>query len=708
MIPIRSGLIIVALFFINYGFAQKIPVARSIISLNGIWEIAEGDSTHIPGNFTHKVQVPGLADMSQPGFKEVGPKVKNRREINQHDSLRESFWYRKSFEVKGSVPEVAILKISKAKYGTKVFLNGREMGLHMPGFTPGYFDIKGALKRGKNELIVRVGASRDALPRSVPDGFDFEKERYIPGIYDNVSIILSGQPRIIRVQTAPDIVNEELQVQVTLDTLERLSTVDMRFIVREKKSGKIISTLSNAQTEVTKTGMVNVRIAMKGSRLWSPEDPFLYNLEVKTKGDMEEVNFGMRDFHFDQMTKRPMLNGKPYMVLGTNVTVYRFFEDPDRDNLPWDTVWVRNLMRSFKQFHWNSIRLCIGLPPEIWYEVADEEGFLLQNEFPVWYGGSGRTWPVELKADELAREYTEMMQQDWNHPSVVIWDASNENVAGLNDETGKAVWRVRNLDLSNRPWDNSYEKHRAPGDVYEVHPYHFFNPDFKLKDILNSSIVPQQGGHVLPNLENFPVIINEYGWLWLNRDGTPTPLTDKVYTNLLGFNSTTEERWHLYATYMAAETEFWRVHRKAAGILIFTALGYSRPDGQTSDFFTDVKRLKYADEILKYLPDAFSPVGIMLDEWGAEIRTGSRHGFKIMMVNDLGSDWKGRIELRILKNNEVIKTESMSGEIPAYGESSYIMITNIPADEGKYTVEAVLVNENGRDIKSVRDLTFTK
>jgi beta-galactosidase len=114
-------------------------------------------------------------------------------------------------------------------------------------------------------------------------------------------------------------------------------------------------------------------------------------------------------------------------------------------------------------------------------------------------------------------------------------------------------------------------------------------------------------------------LINEYGYLWLNRDGTPTTLTGAQYRNLLGPGSTLAQRGHLYYTYMTAETEFWRCYRKAAGVMIFTALGYSRPDGQTSDFFTNPATLEYNKECLEYLPDAFYPAALMLDEWGNEI-----------------------------------------------------------------------------------------
>ena len=176
------------------------------------------------------------------------------------------------------------------------------------------------------------------------------------------------------------------------------------------------------------------------------------------------------------------------------------------------------------------------------------------------------------------------MREHWNHPCVVIWDASNETSS---TETAPAIQQVRALDLSDRPWDNSYTTPLEPGDMFEAHPYHFQNPDFKLADLASADPVPQ--GNALHNDGRHAVVINEYGWLWLNRDGTPTTLTKRLYQKLLGPQSTTAQRRHLYAIYLAAETEFCRTGRAAAAVMHFTTLGYSgrwpnqRPLGQREE-----------------------------------------------------------------------------------------------------------------------------
>ena len=95
----------------------------------------------------------------------------------------------------------------------------------------------------------------------------------------------------------------------------------------------------------------------------------------------------MREFRLDHATGRAMLNGRPYYLRGSNVTLYRFFEDPQCADRPWREDWVRRLHRAFKSMHWNALRYCIGFPPEFWYRIADEEGILIQDEFPIWAAG---------------------------------------------------------------------------------------------------------------------------------------------------------------------------------------------------------------------------------------------------------------------------------------------------------------------------------
>jgi beta-galactosidase len=686
---------------------------RHIIDLNGTWEVAEGGMDSIPAVFEHKVPVPGLIDMARPAFDQVGKKSEKRQ----------AFWYHRTFAVEEAIPDVAILKIHKAKYGTKVFFNGSLVGEHLPCFTPALLDVRPFLNAAgqQNELVVRVGADRESMPEDMPTGWDFEKYLYIPGIYDSVELILTGAPYIERVQTVPDIKQSKVKVVAEVENVNARELFDLHFRLREAGTG--INVESGAVGIANAAGkeklIVSFEIPIKECNLWSPEEPFLYELQLATEGDEIKTRFGMRSFRFDEEAGRAVLNGKTYFMRGTNVCIYRFFEDAERGDKPWRAEWVRNLHRKFKSMHWNSIRYCIGFPPEIWYDIADEEGFLIQDEFPIWLLSEAPEKPV---AEKIIPEYTEWMQERWNHPCVVIWDAQNESVT---EETGKALQAVRHLDLSNRPWENGWAEPQSHEDCVEAHPYlfsRFFNPSWSSTDFQGLRDMTKISG--VPNLRDaqrklgVPIIINEYAWLWLNRDGTTTCLTGSVYEKLLGPNSTVAERRLRDARSVAALTEFWRTHRECAGVLHFCGLGYSRagdkprPEGgATSDHFIDLEKLIFEPNFERYVRDAFSPVGLMIDFWAEQLDAGSQQKFEIVLINDLPMLFKGPIRLAIRRkasltgerDEKTIAEKITNCQVDGFGRAVVVFEMEIPDEEGQYQLVAELTMRDGSKVRSLRD-----
>jgi beta-galactosidase len=663
--------------------------ARHVVSLDGTWAVAEGSLTNIPATFDREVPVPGLVDMAKPPFVEPGPTVANRTDIPQKDPRRDAFWYRRTFKVAGPIPAVATLKVGKAMFGTRVILNGMLLGDHAPCFTSGSFNAKVALRTGENELLIRVGADRDAVGRAYPDGLDFEKARYIPGIFDSVKLILSGAPHIANVQVSPDVSNHRARVRVWLSGARE---GDVSLEIRETKSGTIAGRMTGragASSEQT----VDLAAPIADGHLWSPEDPFLYELIVRTSGDECSTRFGMREFHFDPATGRAMLNGRPYFMRGSNVTLYRFFEDSERGNLPWNEQWVRLLHQRVKDMHWNCLRYCIGFPPESWYDIADETGILIDDEFPIWLGSDV---PKAMQSEELTEEYAEWMRERWNHPCVVIWDACNET---LSTKTGAALKQVRAMDLSNRPWDNGYSRPQEPGDMIESHPYHFFD-NFRLRNLATANRIPQasDGKHA--------VVINEYGWHWVNRDGTPTTLTRDLYKNVLGENATPAQRFHMQATWLAADTEFWRAHRKAAAVMHFTTLGYARPDGQTSDHWTKggVAKLQWEPEFYRYVRDAFAPVGLMVNCFNDNLMSGRRAQVSVIAINDLYDAWHGPVTLRVKCDDRVLVETKQDTRIEAIDTTNIVFDITWPNQIGPCVLEAELRGADGQSVRSVREV----
>jgi len=696
------------------GLASLKPVfPRQSLNLDGQWQIEQGSLDAIPSDFTHTVSVPGLVDMAKPTFSEVG--------VDSHQ--RQAFWYRRQFVVDGPVPGVALLKVHKARYGTKVWLNGQPVGEHLPCFTPGYFNLKPHL-RGEgqnNELVIRVGAHRNLLPLGMPTGWDFEKYLYIPGIYDSVEVILTRSPHIVNIQTVPDILRNRVRVvtDVGFTGPEHESrTMNLHYTVREARSGKLVCSEQRAGA-LMPTGQSSARIetelSIDRARHWSPEDPFLYELIVSNGSDAVRTRFGMRTFGFEPGGKYALLNGKRYFLRGSNFTTYRFFEDAERGDKPWRADWVRRLHRKVKGMHWNSLRYCIGFPPDFWYDIADEEGILIQDEFPIWTLGED---PEKLQADKIIPEYTEWMQERWNHPCVVIWDAQNESSIKA---TGEALRAVRALDLSNRPWENGWGEPQAPTDCTEAHPYlmiGLFNPAWGNSNFAGLKDMPNVSGKPPLNPEQrkipVPIIINEYAWLWLTRNGEPTCLTGPVYEKLLGAGATVAQRRTFYAKTLAAKTEFWRAHRECAGVLHFCTLGYSRPGdqprpvgGATSDHWIDVEQLKFEPNFERYVRDAFSPIGVMLDFWDDTIPAGSERTVRVYVINDLEPEWKGKVRLRVANQAGKRLSEKVQPcHVTSFGQRILEFKFTFPCTAGAYTLIAEL-DGKGHQVRSIRDFNIT-
>jgi len=269
---------------------------RTTISLNGTWQIEDSkDVKAIPVAWSHKVPVPGLAHSAEPAFPQVdqfdsrmliqnrvsqGKLPKSALVYNAGVARQERnwFWYRRPFEV-FETKSVAILRINKAQFGAAVWLNGVKIGDHLPCFTAAIFDVSKAIRRGENELIVRIGAHPGVLPASVSGGTDFEKIRWTPGIYGSVSLALSENPLIESVQIAPKIADSSIAVQTIL---RNLGSNPVSFRLAQQLHGwkqtAIVATCL-PQSLVLGPGESKVvlqSIAIPGAQLWSPESPSLY------------------------------------------------------------------------------------------------------------------------------------------------------------------------------------------------------------------------------------------------------------------------------------------------------------------------------------------------------------------------------------------------------------------------------------------------
>jgi hypothetical protein len=285
----------------------------------------------------------------------------------------------------------------------------------------------------------------------------------------------------------------------------------------------------------------------------------------------------------------------------------------------------------------------------------------------------------------MIRQYTEWVRDNANHPSVAIWDSNNET---HNDTLADIIRAVRPLDLSNRAWENSYNPPVGIDDPVEDHPYLFsrLGKGFEIVDLekspgAKSTFNSPPSGHA--------IILNEYGWLWLNRDGSPTELTGDIYARLVGAAATPAERFAMNGYLLGGLTEYWRAHRNFAAVLHFVYLTSSYKGAFTSDHFRDVEKLELEPNFEDYMQHAFHPLGVYLNFWQPKLAGNAKRRIAVMLVNDEDKPAAGTLSLTLEKAGGAEAARATTRfEIGALGQMTYNLDLQVPAGAGACILKA--------------------
>lgn len=196
---------------------------------------------------------------------------------------------------------------------------------------------------------------------------------------------------------------------------------------------------------------------------------------------------------------------------------------------------------------------------------------------------------------------------------------------------------------------------------------------------------PQQIGNL-----SAAQIVNEYGWIWLWRNGMPSYLGYKFYSYYLGDFRNAHANRELMAYDLQWETELFRVHREVAGVMAFSYL--TNNYGATGDWFMDpVKDLK-ASPTLQWFKHCFAPAAVFIDladqrytKHLAPLTPGGNIVFNLVGVNDLDSVVKGNVNLLLMdeKGNK-ISGQQISISIEPYQATNFPVIYTLPQQPGGY------------------------
>lgn len=690
---------------------------RTTLSLNGEWDFEQSETAFPPKKFTRKIPVPGLVHLAVPRIEQYdrffqrAEKTELQEQFNflDRDYTPMYNWYRRKVRFDKTLEgQQLYLTIRKSQYVTVVYVNGKLIGRSMECYTPIEMNITDAVRFGEeNELLILVG-DRAWLPSEAAGSTDKEKIHYLPGIWDDVFVSATGKIKVDKVLFLPSLAKGKVTVKTRLRSAyppqmlygdPMYDACRLEYIIKEKASGKIVAK-KEIQGKAKRDNLTcfETEIEMNAPTAWTPESPFLYEGEVRvyendTCTDTYTARFGMRDF--SRRGKFFTLNGDKYYLRGSNITLQRFFEDPDCRDLVWNREWVKKLMIDLpKSIDWNAMRICVGIVPDFWYDLCDEYGIVLQNEWLYW---QNHGWD-----DQIRKEYTEWVWSDGNHPSIVIWDAINENWDAYIGNC--LIPELKQLDPT-RLWDAGYMtgEHMGGNDeMDEPHPYRALtlmhsselNDYFKRNPYNLGDLNAWEGFRQIQDA-GVPQLVNEYGWIWLWRNGKPSKLTVNNYTYYLGDKASSPEACReLQAYWLQLETEWLRAERGIAGVLAFCHL--TNNYGFTGDWFiNDIKDLEVSPAF-EWFRHCFAPEAVFIDladqrytKHLPPYRPGSHLAFNLIGINDYKKPSEGKVILKLMnKDGKADVSVEKPVHITGYGKNTLPCVIELPRKEGGYLMIA--------------------
>jgi hypothetical protein len=375
-------------------------------------------------------------------------------------------WYRRTFEVPDSWRARRImLNFDAVDWHTIVWVNGRRVGENRGGYVPFQIDITDALLDGSSqEVRVAVwdptnmgdqGVGKQSLPEN-RRGF-----RYTPttGIWQSVWMEPVAETSIERLEIVPNVDDSTVSVRAVV----RGDTENAQLVVFLRQIGQIA--FGNAEETIT--------IPVEDARLWSPDDPFLYDLSVtlqRAGNSLDQVDsyFAMRKISIEPDeagVARIMLNGEPIFQYGPLDQGYW----PDGILTPPSDDAARYDLQYLKDIGCNMVRVHIKTHPDRWYAWADRLGLLVWQDFVCTRKFESNI--TEGSAAQWESEQKRMIDALGNHPSIVMWVVFNEGW-GQYDTERLTDWTAQ-YDPSRLVNGASGWTDQDVGDVYDVHDYSY-------------------------------------------------------------------------------------------------------------------------------------------------------------------------------------------------------------------------------------------
>lgn len=459
-------------------------------NLNGLWDYAilpMGQQE--PQTFDGKILVPFAVESSLSG---VQKKLGKEKEL----------WYRRTFTIPSDwKSKNVILHFGAVDWKAEVYLNNIKIGSHTGGYTPFCFDVTPFLTAGNQKLVVKVWdpTSDSSIPRGKqvtnPNGIWYTP---VSGIWQTVWLEPVNNKHIVGITPIANIDNNNLKVKVCTKNTESSDIIEVKL----KDNNRVIA---SAKGVVGQT----LDIAIPNAKLWSPESPFLYDLDVALIERGKSVDKVSSYAAMRKVSKKRDANGIIRMQLN-NKDIFHFgpldqgwwpdglYTAPTDEALKYDIVKT-------KDFGYNMIRKHVKVEPARWYTHCDRLGILVWQDMPN--GDQGPHWDMHHYFDgkevtrsieseqNFRKEWKEIMDYLMPYPSIAIWVPFNE--AWGQFKTQEITEWTQYYDPSRLVNPASGGNHYLKvGDILDFHKYP--SPEMMMYDNERITVIGEYGGIGMP------------------------------------------------------------------------------------------------------------------------------------------------------------------------------------------------------------------
>ena len=461
------------------------------LNLNGLWDytiLPVGQAE--PATFEGKILVPFAVESSLSGVQKT---------VGQENEL----WYKRTFTVPAAWKgKTILLNFGAVDWKAEVFINDIKIGMHTGGYTPFSFDITPFITSGEQKLVVKVwdGTDTGMQPRGKqvvkPEGIMYTS---VTGIWQTVWIEPVTTNHISQVKSVPDIDNNRMKVDVCTQNAQTGDVIELKV-----KDGATVIASAKAASGQT------FNLFIPNAKLWSPESPFLYDMEILlySKGkivDQVKSYCAMRKISSkrdDHGIVRMQLNNNDYFHLGPLDQGWwpdGLYTAPTDEALAFDIIKTKDL-------GFNMIRKHVKVEPARWYMHCDRLGILVWQDMPNGDHGMSPQWQQrnyyngyesrrspESEAN-YRKEWKEVMDLVYSNPSVVVWVPFNERWGQF--KTEEITEWTKTYDPSRLVNPASGGNHYQTGDILDIHSYPA--PSLYFYDAGRVTVLGEYGGIGLP------------------------------------------------------------------------------------------------------------------------------------------------------------------------------------------------------------------